>query len=33
MLGGTKGRTVQSLPGEALNELFRTHGRRPIAGE
>ena len=33
MLGATQGRTVQSLLGEALNELFRKHGRRPIAGE
>ena len=33
MLGATQGRTVQSLLGEALNELFRKHGWRPIAGE
>ena len=33
MLGVTQGRTVQSLLGEALNELFRKHGWRPIAGE
>ena len=33
MLGATQRRTVQSLLGEALNELFRKHGRRPIAGE
>ena len=33
MLGATQGRTVQSLLGEALNELFRKHERRPIAGE
>ena len=33
MLGATQGRTVQSLLGEALNELFHKHGRRPIAGE
>ena len=25
MLGATQGRTVQSLPGEAFNELFRKH--------
>ena len=33
MLGATQGRTVQSLLGEALNELFGKHGRWPIAGE
>ena len=33
MLGATQGRTVQSLFGEALNELFHKHGRQTIAGE
>ena len=33
MLGATQGRPVQALLGEALNELFRKHGQRPIAGE
>ena len=33
MLGATQGWTVQSLLGEALNKLFRKHGKRPIAGE
>ena len=33
VLGVMQGRTLQSLLGEALNELFRKHERRPIAGE
>ena len=32
-LGVMQDRTVQSLLGEALNELFRKHGKRPIARE
>ena len=28
-----QGRTVQSLLGEALNDLFRKHGQLPIARE
>ena len=33
MIGVLEGRTVQSLLGEALNELFRKHGHLPIARE
>ena len=33
LLGAAQGRTLQSLLDEALNELFRKHERRPIAGE
>ena len=33
LLGVMQDRTVQSLLGEALNELFRKHGKRPIARE
>ncbi len=33
LLGVMQGRTVQSLLGEALNELFRKHGQLPIARE
>ncbi len=33
MLGATQRRTVQSLLGEALNELFVKHGKQPIAPE
>ena len=32
-LGVMQDRTVQSLLGETLNELFRKHGKRPIARE
>lgn len=33
LLGVMQDRTVQSLLGEALNELFRKHGQLPIARE
>ena len=33
LLGVMQDRTVQSLLGEALNELFRKHGKLPIARE
>ena len=33
LLGVMQDRTVQSLLGEALNELFRKHGKPPIARE
>ena len=33
MMGVLQGRTVQSMLGEALNELFRKHGLLPLARE
>ena len=33
LLGVMQDRTVQSLLGEALNELFRKHGKLPLARE
>ena len=33
MLGAMQGRTLQSLLGEALNDLFRKHGQLPVARE